>query len=424
MALKTRSREILAALEAAYGQGAPTPADWLALLVVDADLPGLDAQEVERNTIQPHLGARPKGRYQKRVPFSWSHEAVGSGDVAVPPHFDPLILASGWSRVALTGTATVAAAPVAVAAPTGTWSYTVGTGFTGANRRRVTVTCTTAGGSGTAVATIAAPACGLGATAEAAYEAAGVAIADATPIALPGGAEITPTVGTDWAVGDTWAIELIPPGIAYWPSSDHRNHASAAIRYNLDGTLMEAPGARFQMGANLAIGGYPLLTFRGAGLWRGASATPLGTPDFSAIREPAVLDADSFQVLVEPVDLSAAAWVPVGQSLTLSGGADARSKSRTGLDSVEVVDHAVTGELLVEEPAAADLNIWDWAGLYKRIRGIAGTAPGERCEICIHNAQIGSPQRRDDQGDGMVSIPFIAVPQTGAGDDEVSVRFF
>ncbi|MBB4268146.1 hypothetical protein [Roseospira visakhapatnamensis] len=424
MALSTRNREILAALEAAYGQGAAAPEDWVALLAIDAELPSLTGQDVQRKTVQPHLGARPVGTYQERVPLSWSHEAVGSGDVAAPPHFDALLLASGWSRVALTGTATVAAAPIAVGTPTGGWSYVVGTGYTGLNRRRCTVTCTTAGGSGVAQATIAAPATGLGATAEAAHEATAVTITDATPISLPGGAEITPAMAADWAIGDQWVIELTPPGVEYWPSSDRRNHASAAVRVNLDGTLFEAPGARFQIGANFAIGGYPEVSFKGVGLWTGASATPTGNPDFSAIRDPEELDTYSLTLSVEPVDLSAAPWMPVGQSLTLRGGGDVVSKSRTTLDTVEVTDHEITADLVVEEPAADAVNVWDWVGQRRRVRAVAGTRLGERCEITLFNAQIGRPTHREDQGDVMVTIPLRALTPTGGGDDEVSIRFF
>lgn len=423
MALSIRSREILVAPEDAYNQGTDV-GNLVALLAIEAALPSMQAQTAERKTIQPHLGSRAKQTWQKRMPLQWSHEAVGSGDVAVPPHFDAMLLAAGWSRVTLTGTATVAAAPVAVGTPTGGWSYAVTTGFTGANRRRVTVTCTTAGGSGVAQATVAAPATGLGATAEAAHEAAAVTITDAAPIDLPGGAQITPTIAADWSVGDQWVIELVPPGVEYWPSSDRQNVPSAMVRYNMDGTLFETRGARFQLGAEWAIGSFPLISFKGAGLWQDPTALALGNPDFSAIREPRVLDSETFAMAIEPADLSAPAIDPTAQSIRLMGGADVRSKSRTGLDSVEIANHALTAEVLFELPRIDATDIWGWVDGYHRVRATVGTAQGQRCEIAIHKGQVGAPTTREDQEDAMVTLPLTCLPRTGGGDDEVSVRFF
>ncbi|WP_147164286.1 hypothetical protein, partial [Pararhodospirillum oryzae] len=216
MALSTRNREILAAIEPAYGQGAD-PAAFAALLALDADLPSLDAQEATRNTIEPHLGARAKYGWQRRWPLTWAHEAIGSGDPAVPPHFDVLLRASGWTRVALSGTATVAAAARALGTTVGAWTYAVTTGYTGYNRRLARVTCTTAGPSGSNEVSVTAPATGLGETAEAAYSQTGVVLTDGTALTLPGGATITPTITAPLGVGDTWIVELTPPGIEYWP---------------------------------------------------------------------------------------------------------------------------------------------------------------------------------------------------------------
>lgn len=424
MALSTRNRAILAALEATYGTGPAAPGDYVALLVVDADLPSLQAQQAERNILQPHLGSRPAQPWQERLPLSWGHEAVGSGNVAEAPHFDAIIRASGWAVSTLSGTDTIATAPVAVGTPTGSWTYTRTTAYEGANRRRVTITCTTGGASGTATATIAAPATGLGATAETAYEVTGVTITDDTPIDLPGSAQVTPTVGDDWEVGDQWVVELVPPGIEYRPVSDRAVHKSAAIRYSLEGTRYQALGGRFQLSANFAVGGWPLLNFRGVGLYSAPTSEALPATDFSGVREPEVLDTHAFQLLVGPTDLSAAEWAPVGQSYSLTGGSDVRSKSRTGLDNVEVVDHAMTGELLVETP---DIDIVDVAGMVntrRRIRTVVGTRLGERCEIIHPTAQITGYTTRDDSGDAMTALPFRALSPTGAGDDETVIRFF
>ncbi|KAA5607141.1 hypothetical protein F1188_04365 [Roseospira marina] len=424
MGLRARNRVIQAALEdLGYAQGVADPADYVAILAVSADLPSIQGQTAERQTVEPHMGSRPGQLWQERAPLNWGVETVGSGDVAVPPVFDVLLRAAGWSRVQLTGTATVAAAPVAVGAPTGSWTYTVETGFTGLNRRRVTISCTTAGGSGTAVATIAAPAVGLGETAEAAYEVTGVAITDATAITLPGGAEITPTIGADWDIGDQWVVELVPPGIEYWPSSD-RVQPSAIVQYNMDGTLFTIPGARWQLNYDATVGQWPLVNLRGMGLWKPPAAAPIGTPDYSTIREPEVLDYAAFDLFIGPADLSDAEWEPSGQSRTLSGGADVRSKSRTNLDTVEISNHALTGEVRFDCPAIDDVNVWVWPGVRRRIRSVTGTRLGERCEVVERNAQILGVTTREDGEDVMTTLRTSSLPVSGGGDDEVCIRFF
>ncbi|CCG08426.1 unnamed protein product [Pararhodospirillum photometricum DSM 122] len=124
------------------------------------------------------------------------------------------------------------------------------------------------------------------------------------------------------------------------------------------------------------------------------------------------------------VDLGAVGWVPVGQSLTLRGGGEVKSKSRTSYDAVEVTDHALSGEVLFEAPELATYNPWAHLDGYQRIIATRGTRLGERCEVCIYNAQIGKISTRDDNEDWMMTLPFTARPQDGGGDNEVSIRFF
>ncbi|WP_170245174.1 hypothetical protein, partial [Pararhodospirillum oryzae] len=71
----------------------------------------------------------------------------------------------------------------------------------------------------------------------------------------------------------------------------------------------------------------------------------------------------------------------------------------------------------------ADLNPWDKIDDYTRLTATRGTRVGERCEVCIFNAQINKPSTRDDNEDVMMSLPFTARPQTGGGDNEVCIRF-
>jgi len=425
MAMSSSNRYIAGALEdRGYGQGVSSPSLYAVMLGVGADLPGMNAQRKTRDTVRPGLGAREEQSYQERVPLNWGCEAVGSGDVATPPVFDMMFQAAGWSRIQRTGTATVQAAPIAVGTPTGGWSYVVATGYTGYNRRRVTVTCTTAGASGAAQATIAAPATGLGETAEAAYEAAGVTITDGTAITLPGGAEITPTMTADWDVDDQWVIELTPPGIEYWPSSDRQSFASAAFKYNVDGVLFQALGARFQLSADWQAEGWPLISFKGAGLYAPPTAEALPDLDYSHIREPEVIDAYSAQVFIEPMDRSEPPWMPVLKSFRSTGGADARSKSRVNLDTVEVGDHVTTGDLVVEMEHPDQRDVFAMAGRKYRVWMTVGTGLGERCEILMPAYQVGNITLSDDQGDVLATLPGRAVSPKGAGDDEVCFRFF
>jgi hypothetical protein len=107
----------------------------------------------------------------------------------------------------------------------------------------VQLTCTTPGASATAAFGVFSPKVGD----QAEVDLTGQVMEDATPFQLindtpSADAEITPTVGTSFLAGDTFIINLTPPGFTYSPVSTGFKSLTFWIYY--DGLLHKMTGAR------------------------------------------------------------------------------------------------------------------------------------------------------------------------------------
>jgi hypothetical protein len=150
--------------------------------------------------------------------------------------------------------------------------------------RVVTLTCTTGGASATAEVTVSAPAVGE----TAAYSQTGVVVEDATAITLPGGAEITPTVGTSLAEDDEWVFVLTPSGYEYSPVSD--NFESVTLYVYYDGLLHKLTGC-FGTWSMEAVGGeYAKFTFNFTGNYVAPTDTALPSSPGYESQKPAQVE--------------------------------------------------------------------------------------------------------------------------------------
>ena len=110
--------------------------------------------------------------------------------------------------------------------------------YAGTLPRTVVLRCTTGGASATAEFTVYSPPVGD----QVGTLASGVGMTDAVAFALPESAEITPTVGVSFAVGDTYVINLAPAGHFYEPVS--ANFESLSLEMFFGGLKHAMTGAR------------------------------------------------------------------------------------------------------------------------------------------------------------------------------------
>lgn len=100
----TRKRLLAAATENTYGSSA-NPGGTSAILVNDdLAITPLDADTLERSTIQPHFGARRKFLVNQKVKITFSVDLSGSGTAGTAPKFGRLIKACGFGETIVNAT--------------------------------------------------------------------------------------------------------------------------------------------------------------------------------------------------------------------------------------------------------------------------------------------------------------------------------
>lgn len=99
-----RKRLLLAAIESTYGTSA-NPGGTAAIMVNDdLQITPLDADELERTTLQPHFGTRRKSLINPKVQFSFSVDVAGSGVAGTAPKWGRLLQACGFGETVVAST--------------------------------------------------------------------------------------------------------------------------------------------------------------------------------------------------------------------------------------------------------------------------------------------------------------------------------
>jgi hypothetical protein len=97
-------RLLFAAIESPYGTSA-NPGGTAAIMVNDDfQITPLDADELERTTLQPHFGTRRKFLINQKVQFSFSVDVAGSGIAGTAPKWGRLLQACGFSETVVAST--------------------------------------------------------------------------------------------------------------------------------------------------------------------------------------------------------------------------------------------------------------------------------------------------------------------------------
>jgi len=215
-----------------------------ALLVSDPDV-AVEVTALERPNVKTSLSQDPGIVARKIATATFTHEVRGSG---VVPTVDPkapalgvLLRGCGYAEtyVPVASTETILSdVPHPVNGPTGDFTFTKTTASSGTLPRIVVFECTSGGGSGSNTFDIYSPPVG----AQAGYLLSAHNMTTSTPITLPDSAQITPTVTTAFATGDTFVVQVAPPGVMYEPISE--SFESLTLYVYFDGRLHRITGAR------------------------------------------------------------------------------------------------------------------------------------------------------------------------------------
>lgn len=417
-ALPASSNElvVVAVEETTYGVDAnPTGAH--AVRIVQPDFKPLLAEKKQRAYIQPFLGGRKSSQVAERTEFTGRLELCGFGADAsrIPPQ-DLFLRVAGLTRtqVAATPAATIAAAAVAKAGAVGSFTYVRTTAYAGIVPLTVKLVCTTAGASGAAKFTVSAPAVGS----LPAYNVADVTMTDGAALTLPGGAVITPTVGTAFGVGAEFTIALVPAETRYQRSSDRNHHASMSLYMIRAGKRQKMLGTRITSAKlNFPLDEDPYLEFTAVGFFNPPDQVVPPVPDYTDWTDPehvSTVNSPYFRAFGQELVMQA-----FDLDLGLSGGL----KSRVGRRMVRVTNWEGKWTATVEEPDLADISLIDIAKnrTVGTVEFLHGTQAGKVIAITGHQTQIDPPTLSDDDGDAMMQLAGDLFPLNG--DDELTIAF-
>lgn len=408
---------LLAQHEATYGQK-PDPFNPRAILLKDVTPRWLDADSIERDTVRATFGANPSDNVNLRVGLDFTYDAWMLGAARLdageaPPH-SALWRAAGLQEVVTPPSATIPASPpTAVNGPAGSFTYTAGDPFQGILDRTVTLECTTAGGSGVAAFRVSAPATRH----LAAVEATNVVMTDGDPFPLIEGATIVPTVGADFAVGDTFEIALRAPGVTYTPVT--RGQDSVYAQAFLSEDLHVVPGAKTQLGLNLRANNYLDLPMSLLGLFGGVTGQAPPAADFSAFLDP------------DPVTYANTPWAAIdGQEVVLDSlqvdplTGEVAKAEKVNLRKVRHSARSATGSLTIQSPSVAERNFWDEVAKSQArlpLEVIHGTERGRVFILEAPRAELRGPsESAGDDGVANLQMDLRLLPV--GGDDEFKIH--
>jgi len=411
-------RELLvfAQREAVYGCQ-PTPFAPTALELKDVEVTPLAGETVEREVSRGFLGANPSDLVKRRVELSATIDAHMIGpdrlDAGAPPPFSAVFRACGLAETLTPPISTVATSAQPQGSPSGAFTHTQESPYQGVLNRTVTLTCTTGGGSGTATFTVSAPAMWHLPK----IERTGQVMTDGAAFPLIDGAEIEPTITSNFAAGDSFTIALRAPGASYTPVT--RNPDAAYWQAFLSRDLHPMPGTRGGLGFNLSANDYLNLPVSMVGLVGGATTQAPPTPDWSLFLDPRPVE----YVRTPSFRIDGAEYVADSLSVdSLTGQASLRSK--VNQEKVVKPSRDPSGSVTIQAPTVAERDFWSEIAASRArvpLSVVHGTRRGEITILEAPRAELRNPQiSADDDGVAQMQMDVRLLPESG--DDEFAIH--
>jgi hypothetical protein len=394
--LLIRNSFLLAKTEDAYGVLGSAIANTDALKIISMEINPLTGTRVQRALIKGYMGADRQPLTNEHVAVTITFEWGGSGVAATAPRFSPLLQACGMNLTS-------------VAAITGT--PTDG----GTN----TITLADLGGSNPLSNAY------LGFPIEIT---AGLGAGSKGIIQTHDGATRVVTVApsTSTFVTDATSVYRIAPLSLYQPISTFGNSSSCTLVAVKDANVHRIEGFRGSPAMAGPLNGYGIFTVTGVG--RYVTPTAKSTESF-------VYSNQADPVPVTPRHTKALRFQgfgPCSEGFTFDWGLSNVFRSLIGCDpSARITDRPnPSGTLTIENPPVATKNFFTAAadnsgasdGPFMVQQGTVETQSS--IFFCPKVAISGDLSFSDSDGIDMLRVPFTALPNSPAGNDETRLIFF
>jgi len=211
--------------------------------------------------------------------------------------------------------------------------------------------------------------------------------------------------------------EIIVAGtsVQYLPVSS--GFDSATIYVNIDGTLHKVLGARGSFTTSIQGSAIPSIKFSFIGLFGGVASVTLPTASYDTFIKPVIPSKN-----VTPETSIYAKQVSL-KSASFSNGANPSFITRVNSESIQITDHPATSDWVIDDLDLSILDPFSAAanGTKGALKIVHGTVAGNIVILSAPAAQMGKPQKANDSGLVVMTLPFSLKPM--AGDDEFSITF-
>jgi hypothetical protein len=212
-----------------------------------------------------------------------------------------------------------------------------------------------------------------------------------------------------------------PPAVAgsvtYSPVSSA--FSSATIYFNNDGILHKATGCRGSFTLSGEVGQIPTIDFTMTGIYNAPTDTVAPAVTYSNQATPQIFKAgntSSFSML---------GYSGCLQMVSFDIANEVIYRELVGCTkSVNIVNRAPSGELMIEAPTLAQKDFFAIANddTTGSLAFQHGTVTGNIITFTAQKVDIANPSYADQDGIQMLSLPYVAIP-TDAGNDEVALVY-
>ncbi len=195
--------------------------------------------------------------------------------------------------------------------------------------------------------------------------------------------------------------------------------SSATIYFNNDGVLHKATGCRGSFTLNGEVGQIPTIDFTMTGIYNAPTDTAAPSVTYTNQATPQIFKAgntSSFSMLGHSGCL---------QMVSFDIANEVIYRELVGCTkSVNIVNRAPSGELMIEAPALATKDFFAAANsdTTGSLTFQHGTTAGNIIAFTAQKVDIANPSYADQDGIQMLNLPYVAIP-TDAGNDEVALVY-
>lgn len=192
---------------------------------------------------------------------------------------------------------------------------------------------------------------------------------------------------------------------------------SVTIWFNVDGVLHKLLGARGSVSFQLNAKQLPVMRFAFTGILGAITDTALPTADYTAFIKPVAVNTANTTALSIQGFATA-----VLETLSIDMNNQVVHRQLVGNESVIITDRRVAGALSIEATTVAARD-W-WTNVKDAVTAAFSVTHGpalNRVVIAGPKMQITNPRYRDSDGITHLDLETLYVPNTTAGNDELTV---